>query len=182
MTRDRPHSTDDPAFTEWLETTDDRFADADRRRVDVFVRSLLPPLGSKGTQEALLQHLNDLTAEGILDDVSVTVTGNRLCLCETCAETDAGTHLLDSLRELDEWGGEFDASVTPFFETRALDSDLTDETARALVPPRITVALYCDETIAGVFPCEMGDSTFATEDLVAALDRLCEGQRAVAGP
>jgi len=180
--RDHPHSTDDPAFAEWLETTNDRFADADRRRVDVFVRSLLPPLGSKASQEALIQRLDDLTGEGILDDISVTVTGNRLCLCETCAETDAGTHLLDSLDELDGWGREFDASVTPFFETRELDSSLTDETARALVPPRITVVLYCDESIAGVFPCEMGESTFATEDLVAALDRFCEGQRIVAGP
>jgi len=182
VTREQTHSTDDPAFAEWLETTDDRFADAERRRVQVFVRSLLPPLGTKGTQEALIRRLDDLTAAEILDDVSVTVTGNRLCLCETCTGTDAGTNLLDSFNELNEWGGEFDASVAPFFETRELDASLTNETARALVPPRIAVALYCDESLAGVFPCEMGDSTLATADLVAALDRFCEGQEVVAGP
>ena len=72
--------------------------------------------------------------------------------------------------------------MAPFFETRELDASLTNETARALVPPRIAVALYCDESLAGVFPCEMGDSTLATADLVAALDRFCEGQEVVAGP
>ncbi|WP_415381210.1 HTH domain-containing protein [Halosimplex sp. TS25] len=175
MTRDDTRPRDEPAFTKWLETTGERFERADARRVTVFVRSMLPPMGAKRTQEALLRTLREREAEGRLDDVSVTITGDRLCLCETCVGTDAGSSLLDSVSELDGWGREFDASASRFFETRELDSSVADETARALVPPRIAVALYCDETLAGVFPCEMGEATVGTADFLAALDRLCEG-------
>ncbi|MFC7139029.1 HTH domain-containing protein [Halosimplex aquaticum] len=174
MTRDDTRPSGEPAFTRWLETTEDRFQRADTRRVTLFVRSMLPPLGAKGTQEALIRELNEHAAAGELDNVSVTVTGDRLCLCETCTGTDAGSSLLDRVRELDGWGREFDASVSRFFETRELDSSVAGETARALVPPRVAVALYCDGTLAGAFPCEMGDATVATRDFVAALNRFCE--------
>ncbi|WP_459191993.1 HTH domain-containing protein [Halosimplex sp. J119] len=173
MTRDRTQPTEDPAFSRWAETIEGRFEGADTRRVTVFVRSMLPPLGAKRTQEALIRELHDLEAEGQLDEVSVTVTGNRLCLCETCSGTDAGSSLLERVRELDGWGHEFDASVSRFFETRELDSSVAGETARALIPPRVAVALYCDDTLAGAFPCEMGESTVTTEDFLASLDRFC---------
>lgn len=158
-----------------METTADRFERADTRRVTVFVRSMLPPMGAKGPQEALIRGLQELETEGLIDEVSVTITGNRLCLCETCGRTDVGASLLDRVRELDGWGGEFDASVSRFFETRELDSSVAGETARALVPPRVAVALYCDGSLAGAFPCEMGESTATTDHFATALDRFCEG-------
>lgn len=163
-------------FAEWLERTRERFADADSRRVDVFVRSMMPPLGAKSRQERLIRRLDDLADAGDIDDVSVIVTGDRLCLCETCRGTDAEGALLERIRELGDWGDEHDASVEPFFETRDLDSSVAGETARALVPPRVAVALYCDGTLAGAFPCRMGESTFATRDFEVALVRLCEGR------
>lgn len=181
VTRDRTHPTEDPAFSRWEETTESRFERADTRRVTVFVRSMLPPLGAKRTQEALIRELHDLEAEGRLNEVSVTVTGDRLCLCETCSGTDAGAALLDRVRELDGWGREFDASASRFFETREIDSSVAGETARALVPPRVAVALYCDGALAGVFPCEMGASTVTTEDFLASLDRFCDAGSASSG-
>ncbi|WP_123533256.1 HTH domain-containing protein [Halosimplex salinum] len=163
-----------------MRSASDSFATADRRHVDVFVRSMLPPLGVKATQETLISRLDELSEESTIDGVSVKVTGNRLCLCGTCTETDAEAALLDRFRELDEWGDEFDASTSPFFETRTLDSSITNETARALVPPRVTVALYCDGTLTGVFPCEMDDSSYTVGDFISALDTLSEGQQLVA--
>lgn len=180
VTRDRSHQRGEPEFRAWVEQTRDRFASADQRHVDVFVRSMLPPLGAKATQETLVSRLTELTEESSIDDVSVTITGNRLCLCDTCAETDAESALLERFHELDDWGEEFDASVSPFFETRTLDSSVTHETARALVPPRVAVALYCDDALAGVFPCEMGESSYAVDDFVTALESVCDGQRVVA--
>ena len=140
---------------------------------------MLPPLGVKASQEALIERLQRLVAEGELDDVSVTVTGDRLCLCETCTGTDAGSTLVNRVRELDGWGREFDASPSRFFETRELHSSTTGESARALVPPGLVVALYCDGRLSGVFPCEMGDTTVATDDFLEALARFCESQRLV---
>ncbi|WP_436927195.1 HTH domain-containing protein [Halosimplex amylolyticum] len=164
-----------------MERTEERFERANTRRVTVFVRSMLPPLGAKGAQEALIRGLNELEADGELDEVSVEVTGDRLCLCETCVETDAGSSLLESVGELDGWGREFDASVSRFFERRELDSTISGETARALVPPRVAVALYCDGTLAGAFPCEMGDAAVATGDFVDALAQFCDTDTPTSG-
>ncbi|MFC7194620.1 HTH domain-containing protein [Halosimplex aquaticum] len=133
-----------------------------------------PAAGGEGNAGGADPRTERTRGGGELDNVSVTVTGDRLCLCETCTGTDAGSSLLDRVRELDGWGREFDASVSRFFETRELDSSVAGETARALVPPRVAVALYCDGTLAGAFPCEMGDATVATRDFVAALNRFCE--------
>lgn len=182
VTRDGADWTEGTKFGSWMERTDERFAAADDRRVEVFVRSMLPPLGAKGSQEALIERLDDLADRSAIDDVSVTVTGNRLCLCETCTGTDVGGELLERVRELDEWGEEFDASTSPYFETRTLDSAVAGQTARALVPPRVATALYCDDALAGVFPCRMGESEYAVADFLEALDRFSEGRELVVEP
>ena len=141
---------------------------------------MLPPLGAKSGQESLLEALDQLVDDGAIDEVTVTITGNRLCLCDTCMKTGAESTLMDRFKELDEWGREHDASTSPFFETRTLDSSMAGETARALVPPRMSVALYCDEDLSGVFPCEMGEVTVSTADFVSTLAQLSDGQRTVA--
>ncbi|QLH77786.1 hypothetical protein HZS55_10935 [Halosimplex rubrum] len=190
MTRDRSDSTDishseptaDPGFRAWMDATADRFESADERRVDVFVRSMLPPLGAKSSQEALIARLDELAAGSSIDGVSVTVTGNRLCLCETCAGTDAERSLLDRIAELDEWGEDHDATASPFFERRELDSAMAEETARALVPPRVTAALYCDDALAGVFPCRIGGREYAVADFADALEHFCAERRLVVEP
>ncbi|ELZ22329.1 hypothetical protein C475_17493 [Halosimplex carlsbadense 2-9-1] len=184
MTRDRSHSetTDRPAFRAWMDATADRFESADERRVEVFVRSMLPPLGAKSSQEALIARLDELADESSLDAVSVTVTGSRLCLCETCSGTDTESELLERIAELDEWGGDYDATASPFFETRELDSAMAEETARALVPPRVTAALYCDDALAGVFPCRIDGRKYAVADFADALDHFCEERQLVVEP
>jgi hypothetical protein len=182
VTRQHADSTEGTKFGVWMERTDERFAAAEERRVEVFVRSMLPPLGAKGSQETLIERLDDLAECSAIDDVSMTVTGNRLCLCETCTGTDVGGELLDRVRELDEWGEEFDASPSPFVERRTLDSAVANQTARALVPPRVATALYCDDALAGVFPCRMGESNYAVADFLEALDRFAADRELVAEP
>lgn len=138
---------------------------------------MLPPLGVKASQERLLSRLDELESDSRLDDVSVTVTGDRLCLCETCTDTDAGSELVDRVRELAEWGDGRGASARQFFDRRTIDSGVTNETARALVPPRVSVALYCDDRLSGVFPCRMGGRSYAVDDFVEALEQFADGQR-----
>jgi hypothetical protein len=166
-----------------MEATAAQFEAADDRRVEVFVRSMLPPLGVKSSQEALIARLDELVdEEAALDSVSVSVTGDRLCLCETCSGTDVERELLDRIAELDAWGEAYDATASPFFETQELDSSIAGETARALVPPRVSVALYCDDALAGVFPCRIGDREYTVADFADALERFCEGRQLVVEP
>lgn len=80
----------------------------------------------------------------------------------------------------DERPGFHCASTSPFFEARTLDSSIAGETARALVSPRMSVALYCDGDLSGVFPCEIGDVTVSVTDFVSTLAQLSDGQRIVA--
>jgi len=179
VTPDRTQFTDEPAFRRWLAATSDQFSAADRRRVEVYVRSMLPPLGAKSRQESLLESLDEFVDDGVIDDVSITIIGNRLCLCDTCTKTDAESALINRFKELDDWGREYDASTSPFFETHTLDSRMAGETARALVPPRICVALYCDGDLSGVFPCEMGDVLVSATDFVSTLAELSEDRQIV---
>jgi len=162
--------------------TAERFAAADDRRVEVFVRSMLPPLGAKSCQEALIERFDELATESTLDGVSVSITGNRLCLCDTCSGTDAERDLLDRFADLDEWGAEYDATASSFFETKELDSSMTGETARALVPPRVSTALYCDGALSGVFPCRIEGREYTVADFADALEQFCEGRQLVVEP
>lgn len=169
--------TDEPAYSSWVAATGDRFAAADTRRVDVFVRSMLPPLGANSSQEAVLANLESLADDGTIDDVSVTITGDRLCLCDLCRETAVEAAILDRIEEYSDWGREFDASPSHQFEVQTLDSSIACETARALVPPRVVVALYCDGTLSGVFPCRMGSTTVSATDFVATIEQFSEEKR-----
>lgn len=134
-------------------------------------------MGLKGSQERVFERLDDMVEQSRLDDVSVRVTGERLCLCETCTGTDAGGALLEAFRDLDDWGSGFDASVSQFFERPTIDSPIAGHTARALVPPRVTVALYVDESLSGAFPCRMGTETYSVEDFFEALQQFAATER-----
>lgn len=158
------------AFETWAETTEEAFALAESRRVDVYVRSTLPPLGAKAGQERALRRLDAMVDRAVLDDLSVHVTGDRLCLCETCPACDAASPLVEAFGDFEEWGAAFDARAGQFFEVTAVSSSVADEHVRALVPPRVCVGLYLDESLSGVFPCRMGDRAYAVEDFFDALD------------
>lgn len=179
----RELSTADGASTPEFDlgTVGEAFASSESRRVDVFVRSLLPPLSARHRQERLIRRLKSMAEQSQIEEVSVHVTGDRICLCETCRETDTGATLLDRLGELDDWGAD-DAAFSPFLETRELSSAVTDDHARALVPPRVTVALYCDDSLSGVFPCHAGDRTYCVGDFIDALDRVTDTGTPAADP
>lgn len=167
-------STDATPLGAWWSDVEQRMDAAASRRVDVYVRSLLPPHGARGCQRRVFDRLDALTQQSLLDDVSVHVIGERICLCDTCASTDAGANIVERIRELDGWGEEYGASTSRFFETRRFSSSITGEETHALVPPQVAVALRADDRLCGVFPCEMGGETYCVDDFVSAMQRLAE--------
>jgi hypothetical protein len=178
---DSTESDEPGGFARWRADTGRELANADTARIEVYVRSLLPPPGAKDAQTGVLRTLKG-TVEGTpVEDVAVNVWGERLCVCETCLGTDAGRAMLDTVRKFERWGTNYDASVRPFFERTDQESSVTGNTYEGIVPPRVTAALYLDGSLAGVFPARFDGTPYSVGDLAAVLPRLT-GPDAVADP
>jgi|GEM_PF-1500925 len=174
------HDSQD-GFARWRADTRRMLATADTARIDLYVRSLLPPPGAKDAQTGVLASLQDAIEGTPVEDVAVNVWGERLCVCDACLGTDAGRAMLDTVREFERWGAEYDASAEPFFERTHQESSVTGSTYEGIVPPRVTAALYLDSSLAGVFPARFGEGAYSVGDFSEVLPRLTEPE-AVADP
>lgn len=163
----------------WTDDVGDAFDEANDARVDLFVRSMSPPVGASTGQETAIERLQALVDASVIDDFTVSVWGERICLCDTCTSTDAVAYMLEKIRDLERWGEEYDASVREFFEERSQSSSIVDEERETLTPPRITAALYLDGSIAGAFPCRMGGRTCSVSDFFATVESM-SGDHALA--
>ena len=121
--------------------------------VHVFVRSMAPPGGGHDEQVAVLERLNALEDRGPVDAWNVTIWGERLCECEVCTATAAGRAVTERMWELREWAGRAEGDVALPFERREVTSEFAGTEIEALVPPRLTIAVYADEDLARVYPC-----------------------------
>jgi len=163
--------TENESFHRWVAETRAALARAETSRVDVYVRSLLPPPGAKESQTDLVARLADAEGRTPVDEVTVNVWGERLCHCEECRETHTGRTVLRTIRDLEAWG---DATVSPFFERTTQQSSLTGNAYEGIVPPRVTVALSVEGTLQGVFPCRFAGEPFSVHDFCAVLDGVTD--------
>lgn len=135
-------------------------------RVEVFVRSLAPTPAAHVAQVDLVKAVNDLADGGPLADTTVSVWGDRLCRCDTCRDTSAGRAMLDRVRAFEAWAAAVPAAVTVPFDRRCLACGFTGAEADVIVPPGVTIAVYGDASLLGVFPCEVdGESISVAEGL-----------------
>lgn len=139
--------------------------------VEVYLRSFAPPLGARQRQESVVDTLRAMAEGGILDGVGVTVWGEAVCPDGCCAETPAGRDILASIAELQQWADEEPVPVETPFEEKRVTSSVTDEAFRKVVPPRVTVGVYCRGDVALVLPCEVDGETFCVSDLITAFER-----------
>lgn len=178
MTERETHSSDGQrtpreatdGFEQWRRGTREALRAATSARIDVYVRSLLPPPGAKEAQNETLARLREAVEAGPVTDLSVHVWGERLCVCETCLGTEAGREYLETVREFERWGDSYGATVGSYFEHTSLTASVTGETYRGIVPPRLTVALYVDGSLQGVFPTRFEDSAYTVRDFAAVVD------------
>lgn len=161
-------------FTTWKAAIRNRADEADSGHIDVYIRSMLPPAGAKSAQVAALQRIRELVEETPFEHISLNVWGERLCRCEVCQSTDVGRAMLDTVRKFDTWGDKFDASAGPYFEEFQVDSAMTGESHHGVIPPRVTVALYLDGTLSGVFPCQMAGESCSVVDCCGVLESIAE--------
>lgn len=138
--------------------------------VDLHVRSLAPGPG-QSQQERVIERLDDLETGGYVDEFTVNVWGRQVSLSSAVARTDAGQFVLDRVEEFREWAAGTDRSIDSFFETRRVESSITDQEYAALVLPALTLAEYRDGDLAYVAPCTDGETVVTVEDRLDTLER-----------
>jgi hypothetical protein len=171
---DRP---DQQVFDRWRTDTLAVLWRAETARIDVYVRSMLPPAGAKESQTAVIERLKGLLEDSLVDDLTINVWGRRICLCDQCRGTETGRIMLGTVREFQSWGEEYDASVESTFEHRTQSSSITGAEYESITPPRVTTALYVDGDLRGVFPCVMGERHCTVVDLYETLAEAESGVR-----
>jgi len=162
----------DDAFDRWRAQFARAFEKADSGHIDVYVRSLFPPIGAKATQTAAIEDFQAVTDSSAIDDVSVNVWGERICLCEQCRRIDAVTAALNTIREFEAWGEEYNATASPFFEHATVQSSILDAEHDSIVPPRVTAAVVLDGRLVGIFPAEFGDRSYSVAEFCAFLGEV----------
>ncbi len=138
--------------------------------IDVFFRSLSPTLGAHDKRRRLLTRLDEAIDRDSLDSYDISILGEGMCLCDDCRETRIARHMHETLTMLREGGAD---DVEPFgFDERNVDSQLTDEHYNLLVPPNVSIAVYIDDSLRGVFPAEVDGICVTVEEFLDALTTL----------
>jgi hypothetical protein len=145
----------------------------DSPSVDLYLRSLSPPAGTHDQQAEVIDRLSELSSSDRLDGLSVSVWGERVCLCEVCAGTGSGRAVLDRLEEFRSWAGTVEEAELPF-EHRTIRSEYTRTEQGVIVPPCVTMAVYSGDTLVGVFPHSVSDETRTVSDALEALEAALE--------
>lgn len=164
-------------FRRWVAESEAILADADSARIDVYLRSMLPPPGAKDAQLDVLDRLSSVGETSPFEGVDVTVWGERICLCDRCRDTETGRRIVDDVRRFRRWGVEYDASTERFFERTQQRSSLVGSAHEGISPPRVTAALRVDESLQGVFPASFADECYSVHDFSDVVDRLLADDR-----
>lgn len=138
-------------------------------RVRAFVRSFAPAPGRHDRKQQLVEGLQSAADRGVIEQYDVTVIGDRLCCCEHCRSLTEAEIRLEAVAALREW--EYQGISSSGFTMRRVESSVTGDDHRIIVPPAVSFGIYVDGSLAGVFPCSDEDETYQPETY---LDRLLD--------
>jgi len=137
--------------------------------VDVFVRSLCPPVGAHSQQEQILEQLQRYERENVLDDVSFQVWGEAICPSSCLAQSAVGSEMLEKIEAIRDWTSTH--GTDPVFEVRTVDSSITDESYTKLVPPRVCLLVSSEANPELVFPHAVDGENACISAFLDALGR-----------
>lgn len=138
-------------------------------RVRAFVRSFAPAPGRHDRKQKLVEGLQSAGDSGLIEQYDVSVIGDRLCCCEHCRSLTETEVLLEAVTALRKW--EYQEMSSSGFIMRRVESSVTGDDHRVIVPPAVSFGVYVDDSLAGVFPCSDEDDTYQPETY---LDRLLD--------
>lgn len=149
------------------------------RRLGLYVRSLgLPGLRTK--QEAVVERLNQLGANGTIDDYTVDIWGKQVV--ESDAEsTETGRRILSRIEEFRGWARAHEVSLEPSLRTDTVRSEITDEEYTRVALPAMTLAEYDGDELRFVSPCSDGERVVTVTDRLEAIGTVSQEPSANAG-
>ena len=131
-------------------------------RIELYVRSLAPAEGRK-RQEAVVERLRALDADGHIAGVEVVLCADCVWPSLGTAETDVGRRLLRRYDAFREWA-EARGRELVGFRRRDADSLLTGTAVTGIVFPRLALAEYRDGDLAFVAPSANGTEQTTVSD------------------
>lgn len=139
---------------------------ASSRSLELFVRSLSS--SATGARiEAIIEQLDLLEGDGLFDDYTVTIWGQRLSTNSATARTDKGAFIHHRIAEFRQWAHEHDAVLEGGFETRTIHSAITGETHEFITLPSLALTARINGNLEWVVP-----SSRAGEPVTTVRDRL----------
>lgn len=147
--------------------------------VEVYLRSLAPPMGARQFQEQLLDTLTAIEKRGIVETISITVWGEGICPSSHSANTQVGREMLSKIDEFRSWAEGTDGVINIPFEERQIDSSITNETYRRIVPPEYCLAVYTKDDLELVLPCAIEGQALRISDFLDKIDQTTSAERGV---
>jgi hypothetical protein len=151
----------------WWEQYSSAVADGESHRIELFFRSMAASPGTHDQRVRLVEQVEQLVERGTVDGFDVTVLGREICLCEACRSMGRSQELLGKIEAIENWESERLTAVG--FEEREVDSSLTGEQYRLLVPPTAGIQVHVDGTLEGVFPASIDGTHYGPGEFVESL-------------
>lgn len=153
--------------TTWWHQYTETLRESATHQVTACVRSVAPALGQHDSRALVLSELDSVVGSGLLDSCGLTVLSDRICRCQQCQRAPEAAQLLDTVETLSGWASSDLRSCG--FEERTVCSEITCEEYRVIVPPELSIGIYADDSLVGVFPSATDSDIFTPNDYVSAL-------------
>lgn len=140
--------------------------------IELCVRSL-SPTAARERQQAIVGRLEALAERDVVDEVDVSVWGDRIRLDGDERTTSSAVH--ERMERLRSWAAASGRSLEPVFQRRTGQSSLMGGHYDVLVLPMMGLVEYRDGRVSHVAPSRDGDDLVSVSDRVA---RLSEAARA----
>ena len=144
-------------------------------RIVLFIRGFRPAMGTHSHRLNFVRTLTEAAEEEAVDSVDITVVGKEICICEKCREIHSRQTVHDVVETLKSWR---DGGIRPSgFTEREINSSITGEHHRVVTPPELTLGVYLDDSLVGVFPCTADGRTHTPEMFLQELTSKHLGEK-----
>lgn len=131
--------------------------------LELYVRSLACR-GGQDLQDSVIERLDQLAANGTIDDYTIELWGDRIPTGGAIAETETCQQLQERIEAFLDWAERTGVEFRGCFDTEQVYSEFTDERYQAIELPQRALAEYHDGTLTWVAPCVDQDTVYTVSD------------------